>query len=79
MAWKSKKSDLKILLKTNRVEFNYKGEFYTYEFRSTSNSGFAFIFKNTPKEYAKIYGPYKTDCTELGEEIYNALMKQLHP
>ena len=79
MAWKSKKSDLQILRKTNRVEFMYKGEYYTYEFRSDSNSGFAFIFKNDPNNYTKIYGPYKTDTTELGQEIYDAVMKQLHP
>lgn len=75
MAWKSKKADLKILRKINRVEFNYKGEFYSYEFRSDSRSGFAFIFHGSEK----IYGPYQTDTTPLGQEIYNALMKQMHP
>ena len=72
MPWRSKKSDLKIIQKTHRVEFWYKEKYYTYEFRSNSSSGSAFIFNNSQK----IYGPYKTDCTELGEEIYNVLMKQ---
>lgn len=75
MAWRSKKSDLKILRKTNRVEFQYKEKYYTYEFRSDSTSGFAFIFDNGQK----IYGPYKTDTTELGQEVYDALYKLIHP
>jgi hypothetical protein len=75
-AWRSKKADLQILRKVNRVEFKYKGEFYNYEFRSDSKTGFAFIFAQGG---VKIYGPYKTDCTELGEEIYNALLKQIQP
>jgi hypothetical protein len=75
MVWKSKKADLKILRKINRVEFTYKGEFYSYEFRSDSHSGFAFIFHGIEK----IYGPYKTDVTPLGQEIYDALIKQIRP
>ena len=74
-AWRSKKSDLQILRKVNRVEFKYKGEYYTYEFRSDSSSGFAFIFA----QGGVIYGPYKGDTTELGDEIHNALLKQIHP
>jgi hypothetical protein len=77
MAWRSKKSDLNILRKTNRVEFKYKENYYTYEFRSDLKLGFAFIFDALGQ---KIYGPYyKTDTTELGQEIYDALMKQIHP
>lgn len=75
-AWRSKKSDLQIIRKTKRVEFKYKNEYYTYEFRSDSSSGYAFIFAQGG---VKIYGPYQGDCTELGEEIYNALDKQIHP
>jgi hypothetical protein len=75
MAWRSKKSDIKILRKTNRVEFEYKGAFYTYEFRSDSAAGFAFIFTSGQK----IYGPFKTDTTPLGQEVHDALMKILHP
>jgi len=69
------KNDLKIMRKTKRVEFYYKDEFYIYEFRSDSKSGFAYIWKGQEK----IYGPMMGDQTEEGVKVHNAIRKKLQP
>ena len=69
------KKDLKILRKTKKVEFQYKGEYYVYEFRSDSTSGFAFIWKNQEK----IYGPFQGDQTDEGIRVHKAIHNKLNP
>ena len=69
------KKDLRIIRKTKRVEFWYKDEFYIYEFRSDSKSGFAFIWKGQEK----IYGPMMGDQTDEGIKVHKAIQKKLQP
>ena len=68
-----KNKDLKIIRKFKRIEFWYKGEFFTYEYHSDSSSGLAFIFQ----DQSKIYGPYERDCTDEGREVYEVISKKL--
>ena len=65
--------DFKIVRKSKKVEFWYKGEFFIYEYHSDSSSGFAFIFQGQNK----IYGPYERDCTDEGCEVYDVISKKL--
>ena len=69
------KKNLRILRKTNRVEFWYKDEFFVYEFREDSKQGYEFIWK----DQEKIYGPFHRDCTEEGQKVYSAIHKKLYP
>jgi len=66
---------LRILRKTNRVEFWYKGEFFVYEYREDSKEGYEFIWK----DQEKIYGPFFRDCTDEGSKVYNVIHKKLYP
>lgn len=70
------KNDLRIIRKTKRVEFWYKDEYYVYEFRSDSKSGFAFVW-NSKNE--KIYGPMVGDQTEEGVKVHEVIRKKLQP
>ena len=69
------KKDLRIIRKTKRVEFWYKDEFYIYEFRSDSKSGFAFIWKGQEK----IYGPMMGDQTDEGIRVHKVIQKKMQP
>lgn len=71
----TKKKDLRIMRKTKRVEFWYKDEFYTYEFRSDSSVGYAYIWKGNEK----IYGPMIGDQTEEGIKVHAVIQKKLQP
>lgn len=64
-------SEIKVITKTKKVQFTYKNKPYHYEYIATGSSGFSYIFigKN------KIYGPYVSDCTEEGREVYAAFKK----
>ena len=72
-----KKNKVEIVRKTKKVEFWYNENFYTYEYRSDSAGGFAFVFLGTTG--VKIYGPYDRDCTDEGKDVYQAIKSVLHP
>jgi hypothetical protein len=71
----TKKSDIRIIRKTKRVDFSFDGEYYTYEFRSDPSHGYAYIWKGQKK----IYGPMRGDQTDEGIKVHSAIQKKLQP
>lgn len=65
-------NEIKVINKLNHIEFSYKDKFYTYEYRTTSRSGFSYIYRGSDM----IYGPYKNQCTKEGYDVYNEMRIQ---
>lgn len=61
-------SNFKVITKTKTIEFTYKNKPYRYKYEAGSNYGFAYIYFGKKK----IFGPFQSDCTEEGKEVYNA-------
>ena len=55
-----------------KIEFVYKEKYYYYVYKTTSNSGLAYIYAGDKM----IYSPYEHQTTPLGKEIYEELVKQ---
>lgn len=60
------------------IVFRYKGEQYKYCFESSTGHGFAYIYDHPYSRDGKcIYSTMsKEQTTDLGREIYDALVKQ---
>jgi hypothetical protein len=61
-------SKIKVSIKTKIIQFQYNNKGYTYKYEAGPNYGFAYIYVGTKK----IYGPYQSDRTDEGIEVYNA-------
>lgn len=64
---------LRIIRNSKRLEFWYKEEFYIYEDRSEGGKNAIFIWKDNER----IYGPYITHVSEEGQEVFNAIQKEI--
>lgn len=68
------KKELKIIRKTERIEFKYDGDYYIFERRSEGPKSFDFIWDSSGE---KIYGPFHGDSSEEGENIHKRLIKKV--
>jgi hypothetical protein len=66
------KDKIQVTKKVRRVEFDYKGETYIYEYTSTAAYGFGVI---TSRD-GTIYSQHPDQCTDLGKELYEKLQKE---
>lgn len=55
-----------------RIEFNIDNKPYLYVYKTTSKTGFAYIYSGK----TVIYGPYEKDVTDEGRKVYELLQKE---